>query len=90
MPFQPTTTTNQRPTSQQVVSAGNEASATHWSRPDLAAAARVSTNIPSLFSVNARDGPGQRGDGVTVYAGAADHVSVFINPENAAFHLKFR
>lgn len=74
---------------QQIVSAGNEATVTHWTRPALAAAARVTTDLPSIFSVNARAGPPQ-GDGVTVYAGCKDYVSVFINPESRAFNLKFR
>lgn len=73
----------------QIVSAGNEATVTHWSRPGLAAAARVTTDLPSVFSVNARAGP-PSGDGVTVYAGCKDAVAVFINPENCAFNLKLR
>ena len=74
----------------QIVSAGNEATVTHWTRPGLVPSARVTiSDLPSVFAVNARAGPPQ-GDGVTVYAGRSDAVSVFINPENKAFDLKFR
>ncbi len=74
---------------EKLISSGNESQVTHWSRPGLDAAARVTTDIASVFSINARDGP-PYGDGVTVYAGHADHLNVFVNPESCAFNLKFR
>ncbi|EWM29878.1 WD40-repeat-containing domain protein [Nannochloropsis gaditana] len=74
---------------EKIISVGNERQALHWARPGLGKAARVTTDIPSVFSVNVRRSP-PNGDGVTVYAGRADHVSVFVHPEHSAFNLKFR
>jgi hypothetical protein len=74
---------------EKIVSVGNERQALHWSRPGLEGAARVTTDIGAVFSMTMREGP-PVGDGVMVYAGRADHVSVFVNPEHCAFNLKFR
>ena len=74
---------------EKIVSVGNERQALHWSRPGLEGAARVTTDIGCVFSMTRREGP-PAGDGVMVYAGRADHVSVFVNPEHCAFNLKFR